>query len=83
MKFVKTYEDQDCQEVEVYNDENEKIAYYVMTETPKKSSYEVYYDFDAENEEFTCSYVFDDFKKFKTFLMNLVIKHLPFHLNRV
>jgi hypothetical protein len=70
MKFVKTYEDKDCQEVELYNDKNEKIAYYVM-HIQDKTMYEVYYDYDVENEEFTCSYVFDDFIDFTNFLLDL------------
>ena len=63
MKFVKTYEDNNCKEFDIF-DNDEKIAYYIehynhpITEEKLENTvFEIYYNFD--NEEFTASAICD------------------------
>ena len=63
MKFVKTFEDKNCKEFDIFVN-NEKIAYYIehynhpITEEKLENTvFEIYYNFD--DEEFTSSAICD------------------------
>ena len=67
MKFIKTFEDKNCIEFDII-DNDEKIAYYVkyfvnpMTEEKLESPvFEMYYDFDGE--EFLSSVLADSLEE--------------------
>ena len=63
MKFIKTYQDKNCKEFDIFVN-NEKVAYYIehihhpITEEKLENTvFEIYYNFD--DEEFTASAICD------------------------
>ena len=69
MKFVKTYEDNNCKEFDIF-DNDEKIAYYIehynhpITEEKLESTvFEMYYNYDKEFEECLSSVICDSLEE--------------------
>lgn len=69
MKFIKTYEDNNCKEFDIF-DNDEKIAYYIehynhpITEEKLESSiFEMYYNYDEEFEECLSSVICDSLEE--------------------
>jgi len=79
MKVIQTYSSTECNEFDVFNDDNVKVAYYIEhfsinNEKLENVVYECYYDFEDENDSTssTSSYVFDDIEELNTLLLQLV-----------
>lgn len=81
MKVIQTYSSEECNEFDVYNDNNVKVAYYIEyfcspIDATKLDHvvYECYYDFEDVNDitSSTSSYVFDDFEDFSSTLAEIV-----------
>ena len=69
MKFIKTYEDNNCKEFDIF-DNDEKIAYYIehynhpITEEKLDNTvFEMYYNYDEEFEECLSSVICDSLEE--------------------
>lgn len=75
-KLIETHRDETCSETDVLVN-NERIAYfnhYVKdSENNDCNIFEVYYDFDAEYDEFSSSYVFDTYQDMIDFIESEIV----------
>lgn len=79
MKVVQTYSSSECNEFDVIVD-NEKIAYYIehfmhpiTNEILNKTMFEIYYDYNNEDDEFTSSLITDNFNDVQN-VIDMMIK---------
>lgn len=78
MKVVQTYSSSECNEFDVIFD-NEKIAYYIehfmhpiTNEILNKTMFEIYYDYNDEDDEFTSSLITDNFNDVQDVIDSLI-----------
>jgi hypothetical protein len=69
MKVVQTYSSQDCNEFDVIVNDC-RIAYYIehfkhpcTTEVLQKPIYEIYYDYNEDDEDFLSSVITDNYNE--------------------
>lgn len=75
-----TFESSDCNEFDVYDESNTKVAYYVehfvhciTLEKLEHTMYEIYCFYDDEQEEFIFSQVFDTKEELNEFINTEVV----------
>ena len=68
LKVTQSYASSECNEFEVYNRKNVKLAYYVehfknpiTAEVLPKPVFEIYFDYNDEDDEYTSSLISENF----------------------
>ena len=79
IKSVQCFESAECNEFDLFNDENVRIGYYIehfvnptTLEKLESAVYEVYYDFENEDDDFAASFITDDEEEFFDFIDNQI-----------
>jgi hypothetical protein len=69
MKVIQSYASSECNEFEVYNRKNVKLAYYIehfknpiTNAVLPKTVFEIYFEYDAQDDEYRGSLISENFK---------------------